>query len=225
MNMKKIVHVFMILTMSLALLGCKDKANEANTTDAKPSMNANAVANAYMVDVVESRIEWKGFKPTGTHNGTIKIEKGVINTNQENVIMSGNFVIDMTSIDSHDLQGEKKLNLESHLKGTVEGKEGDFFNVNEFPDATFEITNLEAVENGNYNLSGNLTLKGVKNNITIPVKTLMESNSLVLTSAPFTIDRTKWGVNYGSKSVFDNLGDAFINDEIELNIMVKANKR
>lgn len=222
--MKKLINGFLILTLSFALVGCKDKANEANTTEAKPSMNADAVANKYVVDVVESKIDWKGFKPTGAHNGTIAIEKGVINTNQENVIMSGNFVIDMTSIVSHDLQGEKKLDLESHLKGTVPGKEGDFFNVNEFPDATFEITNLEAVENGNYNLSGNLTLKGVKNNITIPVKTLMENNSLVLTSAPFTIDRTKWGVNYGSKSVFDNLGDAFINDDIELNIVVKADK-
>jgi hypothetical protein len=31
-------------------------------------------------------------------------------------------------------------------------------------------------------------------------------------------------VNYGSKSVFDGLGDKFINDEIELMIEVKAKK-
>ncbi len=221
---KLIVQSCIILTLSLAMVGCRDKGNEAKTGDAEPELVADASANEYIVDVTNSKIEWKGFKPTGTHNGIINIENGVINTNNENDIVSGNFVIDMTSIVSHDLEGEKKLNLESHLKGTIEGKEGDFFNVNKFPDATFEITNLEAVENGNYNLSGNLTLKGVKNNITIPVQTSMENETLVLTSDTFTIDRTRWGVNYGSKSVFDNLGDAFVNDDVELKVMVKAKK-
>ena len=47
---------------------------------------------------------------------------------------------------------------------------------------------------------------------------------MTLTSETFTIDRSKWNVKYGSKSFFDNLGDKFINDDIELKIMVKAVK-
>ena len=46
-----------------------------------------------------------------------------------------------------------------------------------------------------------------------------------ITSETFAIDRTKWDVNYGSKSVFDNLGDKFINDDIELTVTVVANKQ
>ena len=48
--------------------------------------------------------------------------------------------------------------------------------------------------------------------------------SMEITSEEFTIDRTKWNVNYGSKSVFDGLGDKFINDDISLKINLKANK-
>ena len=41
-------------------------------------------------------------------------------------------------------------------------------------------------------------------------------------SETFTIDRTKWGINYGSKSIFDNLGDKFIDDDMEITIDVTA---
>ena len=73
-------------------------------------------------------------------------------------------------------------------------------------------------------LSGNLTLKEAKNNVTFPVKVSNTNDGLVLTSETFTIDRSKWNVKYGSKSFFDDLGDKFINDDIELKITVKATK-
>ena len=213
----------MTLLICLAIFGCRDKANEANMSEAEPAKVADASSEKYIVNVTESFIEWKGFKPTATHNGVIRIEYGNINTNND-VLSVGKVVIDMSSISVLDLEGDMKSNLENHLKGTVEGKEGDFFNVKMFPEAIFEITNIAAIENGAFNLSGNLTIKGVKNNITFPVKVTEDEQSLTINSEPFTIDRTKWGINFGSKSVFDNLGDKFINDEIELKITVKAKK-
>ena len=69
-----------------------------------------------------------------------------------------------------------------------------------------------------------LTLKDVKNNETFPVSTSVEGDMFTLTSELFTIDRSKWNVNYGSKSFFDDLGDKFINDDIELKVTVKAKK-
>lgn len=220
---KSAVYSFMVLTLCFAFVGCKDKGNEASTSDIKSANVAEASSERYIVNVEESKIEWKGFKPTGTHNGTIAIKNGEINANDD-VVVSGNFVIDMTTITSLDLEGKKKADLESHLKGTVEGKEGDFFNVTKYPEATFEITNMKSLDDGNYNLSGNLMIKGVNNNITFPVTSTTEGDTLVLKSDTFTIDRTKWNVNYGSKSIFDNLGDAFVNDMTELKITVQAKK-
>lgn len=219
---KGVLNIFAIVTIGLTLVACKDKANEAVTSDAKEAAVTESTTEKFVVNVAESTIEWKGFKPTGTHNGTINIENGVVNTN-DGKLHSGTFLIDMNSLVSLDLEGEWKDKLEAHLKGTTEGKEGDFFNVAKFPSAAFEITGSEDVE-GKTKLSGNLTLKGVKNNVTFPVNVGTEGDMLTITSEAFTIDRTKWGINFMSKTVFDGLGDKFVNDDIELKITVKAKK-
>lgn len=222
--MKKSIFNFLtIIAFTTVFVACKDKAKETNTSEAEPAAVSNSTSKKYTVNVAESVIEWKGFKPTGTHNGTINIENGVFKT-EDGALQSGTFLIDMKSIVSLDLEGDMKANLENHLKGTVEGKEGDFFNVDSFPTGAFEITGSKAMEGGKTMLSGNLALKGVKNNISFPVTVNDTEDMLTITSEPFTIDRTKWNVNYGSKSVFDNLGDEFINDDIELKITVKAKK-
>ncbi len=38
-------------------------------------------------------------------------------------------------------------------------------------------------------------------------------------------NRTHWNVNYASKSIFDDLKDKFVNDEIELVVKLKATKQ
>ncbi|HAT65925.1 MAG TPA: lipid-binding protein, partial [Flavobacteriaceae bacterium] len=73
-------------------------------------------------------------------------------------------------------------------------------------------------------VSGNLTIKDKTHNISFPATISMEGNVLKLTSETFTIDRTQWGVNFGSKTVFDNLGEKFISDDIELTVNLVANK-
>jgi polyisoprenoid-binding protein YceI len=154
--------------------------------------------------------------------GTIDIAEGSFYAN-DSIVESGTFLIDMNSITVTDLEGEDRENLEAHLKGTVEGKEGDFFNVNEYPDAQFEVTGISE-GNGQTMLQGNLTMRGETKNVEFPVNIDRNGDELELTSETFSIDRTKWKVNYGSKSVFDSLGDNFINDEITLTIKVKANR-
>ena len=219
---KRILNIFTIVAIGFALVACKDKAKEADTSDAKAAAVTESTTEKFVVNVAESTIEWKGFKPTGTHNGTINIENGVVSLN-DGKLHSGTFLINMGSLVSTDLEGEWKDKLEAHLKGTAEGKEGDFFNVAKFPTAAFEITGSEVVE-GKTNLSGNLTLKGVKNNVTFPVNITTEGDALTITSEAFTIDRTKWGINFMSKTVFDGLGDKFVNDDMELKISLKAKK-
>lgn len=220
----KFLNLLLVAVLSATLVNCKKKADEAVTSEAEAAKVSEATSQKYITDVLKSSIEWKGFKPTGTHNGTVNIDTGTFEMVDGN-LNSGTFLIDMKSVKALDLEGDYKTSLEAHLMGTVEGKEGDFFNVNKFPSAAFEITGTEATADGKTLLSGNLTLKGVKNNITFPVTVNTEGDNLTITSDTFTIDRTKWNVNYGSKSVFDNLGDKFINDEIELKINIVASKK
>ena len=220
---KRIFNIFMIAAISAGTVACKnDKQNEVEPGEAQAAATASEVSREYVIDTTESTIEWRGTKPTGEHRGTISIESGSFTATEEQ-IESGTVVIDMTSIEvtDEDISEEDRENLEKHLMGTVEGKETDFFNVREYPTATFEVTGVTE-RDGQKMLQGNLTIKDETKNIEFPVNTSIDENELTLESETFTIDRTDWNVNYGSKSVFDNLGDNFISDDMELTIDVRA---
>ena len=220
---KRIFNIFTIATFAVASVACKgDKKNEVVTSEAEEVALAEETAVIYEIDPEASTIRWRGTKPTGEHIGIIDIGSGNLAAT-DNEVVSGEVVIDMNSIAVLDegISEEDRTDLENHLKGTVEGKETDFFNVEEYPTATFEVTGISEAE-GQKVLQGNLTIKDETKNIEFPVSTSIEDDVLTLESETFTIDRTDWGVNYGSKSVFDNLGDQFISDDMELTIEVRA---
>ena len=214
---KNLFTILLITTIITSVIGCKDKAKEAATTEAEKVV-AVTPETKFITDLTASSIEWTGYKPTGSHNGIINLESGVLNTT-DGKISSGSFIINMASIINLDIPADKEGNAKivGHLKSP------DFFDVEKYPNAKFEITGMNETE-GKTMLSGNLTLKDATNNITFPVSVTNENDSISLVSETFTIDRSKWNVTYGSKSFFDNLGDKFINDDIELKVRVKAAK-
>ncbi|WP_031427766.1 YceI family protein [Flavimarina sp. Hel_I_48] len=218
----KLIPVLSLAVLLTGMVSCKDSKNKTEAGEAEVAAETSMQASKFMVDTQASTITWEGNKPTGTHTGTVNLESGVVKVAGDS--LSGSFLIDMTTITDTDLEGEQKTNLEQHLKGTVEGKEGDFFNVQKYPTAAFEITDVMD-DNGKQMLEGNLTIKDAKNNISFPVTYSVDGSTMTLKSEPFTIDRTKWNVNYGSKSVFDDLGDKFISDDITLTIDIVAKKQ
>jgi polyisoprenoid-binding protein YceI len=217
-NMKKsFLNIFAVVAL-ISFSSCGDKAKEAETKEAEDAAVAENTAVVYKANTEKSMIEWKGFKPTGSHNGTIAITEGRVNVNA-GTIESGSFAMDMNSIIVTDIPVEDEGNgkLVGHLKHS------DFFDVETYPSAKFEVTAIENAEGKTF-LSGNLTLKDATNNISFPVTTEMSGDVMTLTSDTFTIDRSKWNIKHGSKSFFDNLGDKFINDEIELKVTLVAGK-
>ena len=202
----------------ISFSSCAEKAKEAETKEAEAAAVAEATAVTYKADSNKSTVELKGFKPTGSHNGTLTVSKGVVNVN-DGTIESGTFAIDMGSLTVTDIPVEEEgnANLTGHLKSP------DFFDVETYPSAKFEVTGIETVD-GKTMLSGNLTMKDATNNISFPVTTEMNGDMMTLTSETFTIDRSKWNIKYGSKSFFDNLGDKFINDDVELKVTLVASK-
>lgn len=222
---KRVLNFVLVAGVTLGSVACKDdKSNRVEPGEAQEAAVATEEAVTYEIDTTASTIEWRGTKPTGEHKGTIAIQDGTLSATREE-ITSGSVTIDMNSIKVTDegIDDKDRTSLENHLKGTVEGKETDFFNVKEYPTASFEITGVTE-ENGQKMLQGNLTLKDSTKNIQFPVSTDIDEDEVTLESETFTIDRTNWGVNYGSKSVFDNLGDNFISDEMELTIKVTAKR-
>ena len=85
------------LVAFVAFSSCKDKAEEAETKAAEEAAVAKSTAVTFKADTDRSTIVWKGFKPTGSHEGTISIKEGNIAVNDKTV-ESGKFTIDMSTI-------------------------------------------------------------------------------------------------------------------------------
>ncbi|AXP82873.1 hypothetical protein CJ739_3813 [Mariniflexile rhizosphaerae] len=152
----------------------------------------------------KSKVVWKGYKVTGSHEGTIAIKSGSL-TFDGNKLIGGEFVIDMTTISSTDLEGEYKGKLDGHLKAD------DFFGVENHPTSTLVFTKVTASGKNAYNVTGDLTIKGKTNPITF---TISIYGSKATTS--LKIDRTKYDIKYGSANFFDGLKDKAIYDEFDL---------
>lgn len=210
----------LIAIVALTIFSCKEKAVEAAVESAMAPSGIK-----YMTNDSLSVIGWEGSKPTGTHNGTIKLSEGTVYVN-DSTVTAGSFTIDMNSMIVLDLEGEYKTNLEDHLKGTVAGKEVDFFNVTKYPTAKFEVTEIKSVgdqPNANSIVTGNLTMLDSTKVVTFPASISIDAEKVSIATEPFTINRTDWGIKYGSKSFFDDLKDKFIDDEIKLRLNILAN--
>lgn len=168
------------------------------------------------VSVEESNIVWNGYKVTGSHTGTIKLESGALEFEGDRLV-GGEFTIDMTSIAVTDLSGEYQKKLEGHLKSP------DFFGVEDHPTATFKITEVVSRGTpGDYKIIGDLTIKDITNEIKF-LTSMEEESGKTKATAEVKVDRSEYNVRYGSGSFFDNLGDKTIYDEFDLEVMLVMN--
>lgn len=215
----------LIITAFLLVIACKPKGEKAEVTKAGAVKEAASSNTSYKVDLATSKVLWEGSKPGGKHTGTINIKDANLTVKDGN-IDSGSFTLNMNSITVTDLKaGEGKEDLEGHLKGLVDGKEDHFFNVAQFPTATFEITKVSSLANNpeaNALIYGNLTMKGKTQQVAFKAKSMIANGQIEVTTPPFTINRTQWGINFMSKSVFDDLKDKFVNDEISLQVALRG---
>lgn len=174
-------------------------------------------ATVYKVDKSKSKIAWVGKKVTGQHNGNIGIANGQLTTNGK-TITGGTFTIDMNSITVTDITDAKSNGqLVGHLKAD------DFFGTAKFPTSTLVITKVTPGANGQYNITGDLTIKGIKKPVTFPATVSVNGNT-VTAKANITVDRTAYDIKYGSGSFFDNLGDKAIDNEFTLAVDLVAAK-
>ena len=215
------------LTLSAAALllftvSCKENPNETEASGAETEAMAPAEAVTYNVDTELSSIAWVGSKPTEDHTGNLSLSSGMVKV-QDEALASGEFVIDMTSIEVTDLEGEEATNLKAHLEGTLPGKATDFFNTPKYPTAKFVVTGVKTVD-GKSILEGNLTLKDVTKNVSFPVNVSYDDNKMMLKSEQFTIDRTDWGIQYGSQKFSDQILDSAIGDDMKLTVNLVATK-
>lgn len=174
-----------------------------------------AQTTSYTVSTTESAINWKGYKVTGSHTGTVALKSGALEM-EKGVLTGGNFVIDMTTIKVTDLTGGGATKLEGHLKSA------DFFGTENNPTASLNITKaIPYGTSGKYKIVADLTIKGITQSIKFMAEAT-EKKGEVTATATITVDRSDFDVKYGSGSFFDGLGDKAIYDEFNLDVTLVA---
>ncbi len=175
----------------------------------------------FVADLSRSVIRWTGRNLANHHEGTLQISAGELLL-ENGALKSAFFEIDMNSIACADLKDEK-LNalLIAHLK------DDDFFGVAAHPTARFEVRTAEplAVEGPdrpNVRVGGELTLKGVVQPLDFDATIALTDSGELAAQAFFVIDRTRWGVLYGSPQFFTRLGGHLVSDEIQLHLKIVA---
>jgi polyisoprenoid-binding protein YceI len=95
----------------------------------------------------------------------------------------------------------------------------EFFNVKEFPKATFASSEIKAGGEGEFShtVVGNLTLHGETKKITFPATIKMEGDK-VMVKSEFVINRKDFGMKYPGKP------DDLIRDEVVIKLDLTLNK-
>lgn len=193
-----------IITLFISSCGnTETKKQEANSE----VQEADSVLKSLNINTSTSSVEWKGVMVgIYSHNGFVSIKEGNL-VWQGNSITGGYITIDMeTMTQSDSLYKTEENKLVAHLKSP------DFFDVVNFPTATFEITSYEQGANTIY---GNLTIRGItESEVVKDVIFDMETKSATGT---LKFDRQKYGVAYkGSKK------DMLVGDEVEMTITLNS---
>ena len=200
----------------MVLVSCgKDKPLTSETNE----ITTTTEGNFYEIDTLNSRIEWKGFKvvksDNTSHFGTIQFESGDV-TVKEGKLESGKFVADMGTLTSVDLKddAEQLAKLNGHLTS------GDFFEVEKYPTASYEITKVtENTSGGDYNtlLDGNLTIKGITKPVQFNANVSVKDGEVSIATEPKDILREEFGVKFQLP-----VANGLIKNEVNLQMMVKA---
>ena len=171
------------------------------------------------VDIENSDIDWIGRKVTGEHTGTLNLAEGWVII-QEDSIIGGKFIFDMTSIQNTDIESlEWKEKLEKHLMAE------DFFFADSFPHATLEIKNhRQTIDDKSENIDqiiADLTIRGITHEISFPLQ-ISRDNYIFNAEGNINVNRTLFNIKYKSGTFFEDLGDRMIYDDFTVQFLVQT---
>jgi len=165
-----------------------------------------------------SKIAWKGTKMwgRGMHTGVVPVKKGYL-LFRDHRLAGGHLTADMTTIGITDIppdQPEPIRILTRHLEDEV------FLDVSTYPEASFTFTTVRYRDNVELTVSGYLTIKDARRQITIPAFADTAGRTF---STQFRINRFEWNIMYRGGFGATWLADRnFVDKHIELNIRLQV---
>ncbi len=146
--------------------------------------------------------------------GSFKEFSGKLNFDPDNLEgSSANFIVQVASVETDN---EKRNN---HLQSA------DFFNAKKFPEMKFSSTSFTRTDKG-YLLNGQLTIRDVTKDISIPVEILglgehpvKKGKMITAMRTEFILNRNDYGVGTGSWAA-----TAVVGDEVKVKVLLEANR-
>jgi rhodanese-related sulfurtransferase len=178
----------------------------------------------YTVDGAASRLEWMGRNLNGRHYGTIAVSGGEVGV-KNGVLAGGSITLDMSSIADQDLKDEGYNSmLVRHLKSD------DFFDVANYPSAVYAIDGSELLPEASacslvYQVKGSLEMKGVRKDLPLTAEVVPQTDGQLKARVLCDLDRTRWGVLYGSGKFFEKLGMHLVNEIVTVELFLVARLR
>lgn len=197
----------LLAATAITFVSCEnpaDKTTDAKVSEAVEKSTASTAASTRYVFTPNSKVSFTGSKVTGSHDGGFKSFTGYFTVKDGAPVGNDHkVVIDMNSTftDSEKLTG--------HLKS------GDFFDVTNFPQATFDVTGFTKESATTYSIAGNFTLHGQTKNIMFPA-TVSQDGEVLKIRSTFDINRKHFGIVYTGQT--DNL----IRDEVVIKLDLEA---
>lgn len=208
------MRLFPLVLTAFALAACPDPAKDktkavvsAPTRPAQVALAPLANATRFPFSQANAKVGFVGAKVTGKHEGGFNTFAGVVEVVDGDLTKSRVQVdLEMASVFT---DSDK---LSQHLR------DADFFLVEQFPTSRFVSSSFKGLEGARYEVTGDLTLRGVTKTIAFPAEVTVGAEQVDV-KAEFAINRKDFGIAYPGKP--DNL----IADNVLLTLEVHAKKQ
>lgn len=180
------------------------------------TLDLTALTGTYALDASHSRIGFQArhamiTKVRGAFNdfaGTLQLDGANPSASSAQVTLQ------VASIDT------RNADRDGHLRS------GDFFDAETFPTITFASTSARAVDAEHYELTGDLTIRGVTHAVTIPFEltgTAVDpwGNTRVGFEGAVTVNRKDWGLTWNAAL---ETGGILVSEKVTLEFELSAVK-
>lgn len=188
---------------ALSALALLSPTNPRVAAPVTPPAYRGGPPDTLVVDPRASTVHWKasGLGGRAVREGTLRMGRGMFVIRHQR-LTSGVFIMDMRQLDA-----------------TLRGEE--FFDVAHSPGAQFSSTGMTRVGENRWEVSGDLTMRGVTRPVTFQTDVRWEELGHMVATSTFTIDRREWGIGTRGTGVANDVADP----GIQLSITLDARRK
>ena len=183
----------------LASPGGAPRVNDVSTAHA----TAGGKPDTLVADPRATTIRWRGtgLGGRGVREGTVGLANGMLVIRHEQ-LTSGSFTIDMRSVD-----------------GSLRG--ADYLDVARHPTATFRSTGAKRLGTSRWQVSGDLTMRGITKPITFDTDVRWEEVGHMIAVSTISLDRRQWEIGTGAPAI----ANAVVDHDIQLSVSLDARRK